>query len=539
MFGVEPLARIVRQDARIEVKVPATQGRKAYSYFREGGEGEKKSSGMGKKLALIGGGLALAGLGAAALAMSRKKTETGGGSTPVSEPKKAETNNTARNAAIATGIAGLGAAAKVAASKKNESDIEQEKKPESEPSASTEKEDIPEKKVSVTKESAGAIALLPPAKEKAARPRKENEVISNGVIVVGGKSTSPQEEEKDKEKASGDPFQGIKFGKTDLSEAINKYSKKILEMSLEGKDPRLDQTFDAFLDEIDDSDIPNKAKYKARLALASEKDSLERQIELIQAKSSGLGFDPNDKQEATKFIDKALSSTPKLRKANNESDWTPSMSRDDAEAWAKDSVIQDSFYHGTSGEASRSISQEGFRLDKFKTGKIFGESVYLTENQGVAAEFADKKNPEVLETKINVKKVYNIRNADKGIGLMSEFYEKEASKNGEAFERDFKAQLEEEIINRAVRYRAELASRGGNDKGKGLKERVEKDPVGTIAGITRQASFIRGNMISSRDIYAQAFSRTLEKQGYDAMRIEGLNYLMVFNPKNIAVIKSK
>lgn len=69
MFGIEPLARIVRQDARIEVKVPAKQGRKAYSYFREGGESEKKSSGVGKKAALIGGGLALAGLGAAAIAV--------------------------------------------------------------------------------------------------------------------------------------------------------------------------------------------------------------------------------------------------------------------------------------------------------------------------------------------------------------------------------------------------------------------------------------------------------------------------------------
>ena len=75
MFGIEPLARIVRHDARIEVKVPAAKGKKAYSYFREGGEGEKKSSGVGKKVALIGGGLALAGLSAAAIAMSRKKTD--------------------------------------------------------------------------------------------------------------------------------------------------------------------------------------------------------------------------------------------------------------------------------------------------------------------------------------------------------------------------------------------------------------------------------------------------------------------------------
>lgn len=90
MFGVEPLARIVRHDARIEVKVPATQGRKAYSYFREGGEGEKKSS-----------------------AMNHKKTAPSGMTAPVSEPKKVEKNNTARNAAIGAGVAGLGAAAAI------------------------------------------------------------------------------------------------------------------------------------------------------------------------------------------------------------------------------------------------------------------------------------------------------------------------------------------------------------------------------------------------------------------------------------------
>ena len=132
MFGIEPLARIVRHDARIEVKVPAAKGKKAYSYFREGGEGEKKSSGVGKKAALIGGGLALAGLGAAAIAMSRKKTETGGVVAPVSEtggvvapvsePKKVETYNTARNVVIGAGVAGLGVAAKIATSKEKEAE---------------------------------------------------------------------------------------------------------------------------------------------------------------------------------------------------------------------------------------------------------------------------------------------------------------------------------------------------------------------------------------------------------------------------------
>ena len=118
MFGIEPLARIVRHDARIEVKVPAAKGKKAYSYFREGGEGEKKSSGVGKKVALIGGGLALAGLSAAAIAMSRKKAEASGMAAPVSETKKPE-NNTVRNVAIGVGAVGLGAgAAKVIKDKK-------------------------------------------------------------------------------------------------------------------------------------------------------------------------------------------------------------------------------------------------------------------------------------------------------------------------------------------------------------------------------------------------------------------------------------
>ena len=527
MFGIEPLARIVRHDARIEVKVPAAKGKKAYSYFREGGEGEKKSSGVGKKVALVGGGLALAGLGAAAIAMGRKKTGTGGVATSVVGSKKTE-NNTARNAAIGVGAVGLDAGAKIATSKK-----------EAEPEKLLKKEPEPVQEVPVTKKNAGAIALLPPAKEKTPRAKKENEVINNGVITVGGKQEASQKQESAPAKESDDPFNGVKFGKMGLSEAIDKYSGMIQKMVAEGKDPRIDQTFESLLDAIDDSEIPNKAKYKARLALEAKKSTVESQIELIQAKASGIGFDPSNKQETAKFLDKALSGTLELRKANNESGWTPSMSRADAEQWSKDSVFKDPFYHGTSETASKAISQGGFRLDKFKTGKIFGESVYLTENQGVATEFADAKAPGVLETRVNVKKVYNIKNADKGLGLMSEFYEKEASKNGESFAKAFKTQLQEEIINRAVKYRAELAAGGENDGGKKLKERAEKDPVGTIAGITRQVSFIRGNMASSRDIYAQAFSRTLEKQGYDAMRIEGLNYLMVFNPKNIAVVESK
>lgn len=176
MFGVEALARIVRHDARIEVKVPAARGKKAYSYFREGGEGEKKSSGVGKKVAVIGGGLALAGLGAAAIAMSRKKTEVGGMATPVSEPKKAE-NNTARNVAIGAGVTGLGAVGVVAYKRKAGQGKAQQNIAPPQGDLATGRRTPP-------------IALLPPAGGSSAKPflknRKENEILKNGVIIARG-----------------------------------------------------------------------------------------------------------------------------------------------------------------------------------------------------------------------------------------------------------------------------------------------------------------------------------------------------------------
>ena len=127
MFGADALSRIVRLDTKIEVKVPAKQGRKAYSYFREGAEDEKKSSGRGKKIALIGGGLVLAGLGAAAIAMNSKKTEANSVTIPPAENKRFQPSDRRRNAAIAAGVGAVATSialgVKVAAKTKSQPDL--------------------------------------------------------------------------------------------------------------------------------------------------------------------------------------------------------------------------------------------------------------------------------------------------------------------------------------------------------------------------------------------------------------------------------
>lgn len=85
MYAIAALSKIVRNDARIEVKVPAAQGRKAYSYFREGGEGEEGSPlRSSRKIATgVGGAIAAAGLaGLAAIAIKRNESNQGGLQSP-------------------------------------------------------------------------------------------------------------------------------------------------------------------------------------------------------------------------------------------------------------------------------------------------------------------------------------------------------------------------------------------------------------------------------------------------------------------------
>ncbi len=93
MYAIAALTKIIRSDARKEVKVPATQGRKAYSYFREGAEGEAGSSRRPsrKVVAGVGGAITAAGLaGLAAIAMRRSESNRRGLQSPAFVPPKIE-----------------------------------------------------------------------------------------------------------------------------------------------------------------------------------------------------------------------------------------------------------------------------------------------------------------------------------------------------------------------------------------------------------------------------------------------------------------
>ena len=88
----------------------------------------------------------------------------------------------------------------------------------------------------------------------------------------------------------------------------------------------------------------------------------------------------------------------------------PTMSRKEADTWAKDSVYQDDVYHGTLSTKAEMIRKEGFRLDAQANGRLYGDGVYVAQAQKDAAAFAKMRagETEVLKMKISVQNPYYI-----------------------------------------------------------------------------------------------------------------------------------
>ena len=89
--------------------------------------------------------------------------------------------------------------------------------------------------------------------------------------------------------------------------------------------------------------------------------------------------------------------------------WKPSMTKEVAKNFVKQSTIKDTIYHGTTVTASESIAKKGFSLKKATTGRIFGDGVYLTTKLQDASVFSMKYNTgttAVMPIKINVKKMF-------------------------------------------------------------------------------------------------------------------------------------
>jgi len=106
------------------------------------------------------------------------------------------------------------------------------------------------------------------------------------------------------------------------------------------------------------------------------------------------------------------------------SGWRPTMNLEDAEEWATDSSFKDPLYHGTSKDRAKDIGEDGFEWDEKVAGRFYGDGAYFFYGRGAKsatkqfAEIATKRDTgeygrgRTLETRINVKKVRNLRSAD-------------------------------------------------------------------------------------------------------------------------------
>lgn len=94
---------------------------------------------------------------------------------------------------------------------------------------------------------------------------------------------------------------------------------------------------------------------------------------------------------------KVSTPTPAPAKA---AEWKPTMTKADADVWAKDSAIPGDMLHGTNQAAAKSIRSGGFNTDSEVYGRMLGNGVYLTENQATMNMYAHGAE---LTLRVNVK----------------------------------------------------------------------------------------------------------------------------------------
>mgnify|MGYP003503283779 FL=1 len=85
--------------------------------------------------------------------------------------------------------------------------------------------------------------------------------------------------------------------------------------------------------------------------------------------------------------------------------WKPAMTTEEADLWAGDSVYQQTFYHGTSPEAAKAITREGFSLGEEQYGRLNGNGVYVTEDHATSLMYSSGGE---LVTRVKVKNPINI-----------------------------------------------------------------------------------------------------------------------------------
>lgn len=94
--------------------------------------------------------------------------------------------------------------------------------------------------------------------------------------------------------------------------------------------------------------------------------------------------------------------------------WKASGTEKEAEAFAKNSIDKNTYYHGTVANSATDIMKNGFNADKKSLGKKLGDGVYLTSDPSTADWYAIEHVGEkggdrsIMSMKVNVQKTFTL-----------------------------------------------------------------------------------------------------------------------------------
>jgi hypothetical protein len=211
--------------------------------------------------------------------------------------------------------------------------------------------------------------------------------------------------------------------------------------------------------------------------------------------------------EADKSNPLTSESRAALKKAQSSaaSAWSPSMSRKDADAWAKDSAIKGDVFHASSSKNTSSLKREGFNVKKASgEGAVYAKGIYTASDKASVARYA-KTGTDTLTLRVNAKNPFTATvksTINPGLEVRTQILEATGPKGRNAF-------------------RQSLTSRGLPDPGK------------------RAARYVDD---------ATATTAALKASGHDALIIKGAtqaialnpavggNQVLAFDPKQVVIV---
>lgn len=201
----------------------------------------------------------------------------------------------------------------------------------------------------------------------------------------------------------------------------------------------------------------------------------------------------------------------------NDIDWQPSMSRADAERFASKSDLPAPMFHGTSTEAGESIRAEGFDLGQFKTGRTYGNGVYMSEDRAIAEGFG-----ETLELRVNSRRTLRAPLSGDSWEAMQHVAAQENGITVMAIQGDYNRTLDD-ITRRNARVFDEIKSLYPFDERAQERERERA---------IRERRYLAPPA-------AEAQAQTLERYGYDAVELKSSreSIVVVFDPRRVVVVE--